>query len=418
MHSPYNRGMTHDPSSAHIGTKVVHTGQRPDPSTGAVMPPISLATTYEQESPGVHKGLEYTRTHNPTRFALERMVAGLENSPLTEDDDLTGGGFAFASGLAAMATCLELMDAGSRIVAMDDIYGGSNRMLRRVRQRTQGLDVEFCDLSSLDRFAQAMTPVTKMVWVETPTNPTLKVADLSGISAIARKANPEAILVCDNTFATPINQTPLDHGFDIVLHSTTKYMGGHSDSLGGVLIASKPEHAETLRFLQNSLGAVMSPFEAYMTLRGIKTLDVRMARHNASAVEIARFLASHSQVERVVFPGLESHPHHEVVQKQMRGPGGMITFYLAGGLEESRRFLESLEIFALAESLGGVESLVEHPAIMTHASVPPEMRRELGISDNMIRLSVGVEDVRDLLADIEKGMAAAKGARAAAAASA
>ncbi len=397
-----------DDAKVRIGTQVIHAGQRPEPVTGAVMPPISLSSTYAQESPGVHKGFEYSRSHNPTRYAFERMIARLEGSTIAESDDASCGGFAFSSGLASMATCLELIDAGAHIVAMDDIYGGSNRLLKRVRERTQGLKTSFVDLTSEAALSAALKPETAMVWVETPTNPTLKVADLKMIAKTVRAKSPKAILVCDNTFATPINQRPLEHGFDIVMHSTTKYLNGHSDVVGGVLVTKSLELAQRLRFLQNAIGSVMGPFDAYLTLRGVKTLAIRMQRHNESALHIAKYLETKDQVEKVVYPALPSHPQHAAYKRQMTGAGGMITFYIKGGIDEARRFLEAVRIFALAESLGGVESLIEHPAIMTHASVPPEMRRTLGISDTMIRLSVGIEDVEDLIADIDRGLAAAK----------
>lgn len=397
-----------DDAKVRIGTQVIHAGQRPEPVTGAVMPPISLSSTYAQESPGVHKGFEYSRSHNPTRYAFERMIARLEGSTIAESDDASCGGFAFSSGLASMATCLELIDAGAHIVAMDDIYGGSNRLLKRVRERSQGLKTSFVDLTNEAALSAALKPDTAMVWVETPTNPTLKVADLKMIAKTVRAMSPKAILVCDNTFATPINQRPLEHGFDIVMHSTTKYLNGHSDVVGGVLVVKSLELAQRLRFLQNAIGSVMGPFDAYLTLRGVKTLAIRMQRHNESALHIAKYLETKDQVEKVVYPALPSHPQHAAYKRQMTGAGGMITFYIKGGIDEARRFLEAVRIFALAESLGGVESLIEHPAIMTHASVPPEMRRTLGISDTMIRLSVGIEDVEDLIADIDRGLAAAE----------
>jgi cystathionine gamma-lyase len=393
-------------AAARIATKVIHAGQRPDPSTGAVMPPVSLSTTYVQDSPGVHKGFDYSRSHNPTRYALERMIAHLEGSGISEDFDASCGGFAFASGMAAVATALELVDAGSHVVAMDDLYGGTNRLFNRVRARSQGLKFTFADLSNEHALRAALRPDTKLVWVETPTNPTLKLADLVMVARVTREIAPEAILVCDNTFASPVNQRPLELGFDIVMHSSTKYLNGHSDVVGGLLVAKNPDHVTRLRFLQNSVGAIMGPTDAYLTLRGIKTLDVRMERHNKSAGHIAAWLRNRPEVASVSYPGLPSHPQHALARRQMHGFGGMITFYLNGGLEESRRFLEAVRIFALAESLGGVESLIEHPAIMTHASVPPEMRRQLGISDSMIRLSVGIEDVNDLVADLEHGFAA------------
>jgi cystathionine gamma-lyase len=372
------------------------------------MPPISLASTYAQESPGVHKGFEYSRSHNPTRYALERMVAALENNRVTEDFDPSCGGFAFTSGLAAIATCLELMDAGAHMVASDDLYGGTNRLFTRVRARSAALKVSYVDMTSEAKVRAALTPHTKMVWVETPTNPTLKVVDLAMVVRVARSIAPDAILVCDNTFVSPINQRPLEFGFDIVMHSSTKYLNGHSDVVGGLLVAKQPEHITRLRFLQNAIGSVMQPFDAYMTLRGIKTLDVRMQRHGESAARIASWLENQPGVERVVYPGLPTHPQHALAKRQMSGFGGMITFSLEGGLAEARRFLEAVRIFALAESLGGVESLIEHPAIMTHASVPPDMRKDLGISDTMIRLSVGIEAAEDLIEDLERGLSAAR----------
>lgn len=397
----------HDTDNLHPATKVIHAGQHPEPATGAVMPPIFVSTTYAQESPGVHKGFDYIRSHNPTRYALERMVAKLEGSQIDESKDPSCGGFAFSSGMAAIATCLELIDANSEIVSMDDIYGGSNRLFKRVRERSQGLKISFADLTKAGEIERFMKPTTRLVWVETPTNPTLKVVDLAAVAKAAKKVNPEVLLACDNTFSSSINQRPLDHGFDIVMHSSTKYMNGHSDVLGGLLAVKDLALCQRLRFLQNSVGSVMSPFDSYLTLRGIKTLAIRIERHNASAMKIAQWLEEHEAVERVVYPGLASHPQHAVAKKQMLGFGGMITFFLKGGLEESRRFLESVRIFACAESLGGVESLVDHPAIMTHASVPPEMRKQLGITDSLIRLSVGIEDCDDLIADLEHALAVA-----------
>ena len=400
-------GMT--PKPLHLESRCIHGGQHPDPTTGAVMPPIYTSSTFIQESPGVHKGFEYSRSHNVTRFALERCLANLESSGLTEEEDRTQGGFAFASGLAASATCLELLDAGSTILCMDDVYGGTNRLLQRVRQRTQGLHVVFVDMSNtaaLERQATACKP--KMIWTETPTNPTLKIVDISAVARIGRAVG--AITVVDNTFASPILQRPLELGIDIVMHSTTKYLGGHSDVVGGCLVTSRRDIAEKLRFMQNAIGSVMGPFDAYLTLRGAKTLGIRMRRHCESALKIAQFLASQSAVERVVYPGLASHPHHELAARQMRlngAPafGGMITIHLKGGIAESRRFLERVHLFALAESLGGVESLIEHPAIMTHASVPAAERSALGISDSLVRLSVGIEDADDLIADLSHALA-------------
>ncbi len=395
------------PQSYQPDTSVVHAGQQPEPVTGAVMPPVFLSTTYAQDSPGVHKGLDYIRAHNPTRYAFERMVAKLEGSEIPEEMDPSCGGFAFASGMAAMCAALDLIDANSHVVAMDDMYGGSNRLFQQVRRRTQGLALDFVDLTDAERLRGAMRADTALIWLETPTNPTLKLADIAAVSRIAKSVNPDVLVVVDNTFATPLLQNPLQLGADIVMHSVTKYLGGHSDVLGGVLATADPALAERLRYLQLCTGGVMAPFDAYLALRGVKTLGVRMARHNESAMRIARFLESHDAIERVVYPGLESHPQHELAKRQMRGFTGMITCFLKGGLPEARRFLESVHLFALAESLGGVESLVEHPAIMTHASVPPDMRAELGISDSLVRFSVGIEDADDLIADIETGLAAA-----------
>ena len=386
---------------------VVHAGQRPEPTTGAVMPPLFLSTTYAQESPGVHKGFDYIRSHNPTRYALERMIAKLEGSQVAESDDASCGGFAFSSGMAAVSCALELLDAGSKIIVMDDVYGGTNRLLSKVRTRTQGLEVLYTDLTAPDWYKEVMCARTAMVWVETPTNPTLKLVDLASVAKAARACNPNVILACDNTFASTINQRPLDHGFDMVMHSSTKYLNGHSDALGGILVCKTLELAQKVRFLQNSVGAVMSPFDAYLVLRGIKTLGVRMERHNASGLRIAQWLENHEMVERVLYPGLPSHPQHAVFKKQMRGGTGMITFFIHGGIDGARAFLENCRLFTLAESLGGVESLVDHPAIMTHASVPPEMRAMLGITDGLIRLSVGVEDCDDLIEDLTRALAAA-----------
>lgn len=398
--------------SDRMATKCIHAGQRPEETTGAVMPPIFQTSTYAQPSPGVHKGFEYTRSHNPTRYALERAIARLEGSTIAESEDASCGGFAFASGLAAIATLLELLDSGDKVIAMDDLYGGTNRLFSRVRQRSAGLRFNYVDLTNPEMFAAAMTSDTKLVWVETPTNPTLKVADLRAIAKAAKAVNPDVILACDNTFASPINQRPLEHGFDVVMHSSTKYVNGHSDVVGGLLVAKSAELATRIRFLQNSVGAVMAPFDSFLTLRGIKTLDVRMQRHNESGLVIARWLEQHEAVESVLYPGLASHPQHAVAQRQMSGYTGMITFFIKGGLTAARRFLESVQVFQLAESLGGVESLVDHPAIMTHASVPADQRQALGISDALIRLSVGIEDLEDLKADLAQALEAAVPAQA------
>ncbi len=394
-----------DPRETRPGTRVIHAGQRPEPITGAVMPPVFLSSTYAQDSPGVHKGFEYTRSHNPTRYALERMVALLEGSTIQEETDPSRGGFAFASGMAAISLTLDLLDQGARVVTGDDLYGGTHRLFSKVRERSQGLKVVPVDMTDQQKFDDAMTSDTALVWLETPTNPMMKVIDLEAIVKAAKAKNPDCLVVCDNTFATPINQRPLDLGCDMVMHSATKYMNGHSDCVAGLLATSRPDLAERIRFIQNSAGPVLTPFDSYMVLRGIKTLDVRMQRHNESAMRIAQWLEARSDIERVVYPGLPSHPQHEVAKRQMTGFGGMITIFLEGGLERSRTMLERVKLFALAESLGGVESLIEHPAIMTHASVPPAQRAELGIADNLVRLSVGIEDAEDIIADLEQALA-------------
>ena len=391
-----------------LESRCVHGGQHPDPVTGAVMPAIATSSTFIQESPGVHKGFEYSRCHNATRFAFERSIANLESSGLSEEQERTCGGFAFASGLAAISTCLELLDTGDTLVSMDDVYGGTYRLLSKVRQRSAGLAPVYVDLTNPALFEAAIQKKKPgMVWVETPTNPTLKVVDLAAIATIAKKHG--IISVCDNTFATPMLQRPLEMGFDIVMHSVTKYLGGHSDVVGGALVTNRADLAEKLRFLQNAIGSVMGPFDAYLALRGVKTLAVRMQRHCESAMQIAQWLEKHPKVERVVYPGLASHAQHAVAKKQMQlagksAFGGMITIFIRGGLAESRRFLEHVHMVALAESLGGVESLIEHPAIMTHASVPAESRKALGISDNLVRLSVGIEHQQDLINDLEKAL--------------
>ena len=392
-----------------LESRCVHGGQHPDPVTGAVMPAIATSSTFIQESPGVHKGFEYSRSHNATRFAFERAIANLESSGLSEEQERTCGGFAFASGLAAISTCLEMLDTGDTLVSMDDVYGGTHRLFSKVRQRSAGLAPVYVDLTNPALFEAAIQKKKPgMVWVETPTNPTLKVVDLAAIATIAKKHG--IISVCDNTFATPMLQRPLEIGFDIVMHSVTKYLGGHSDVVGGALVTNRADLAEKLRFLQNAIGGVMGPFDAYLALRGVKTLAVRMQRHCESAMHIAQWLEKHPKVERVVYPGLASHAQHAVAKKQMQlagkpAFGGMITIFIRGGLAESRRFLENVHMFALAESLGGVESLIEHPAIMTHASVPAESRKALGISDNLVRLSVGIEHQQDLINDLEKALA-------------
>ena len=377
-----------------FATRAIHAGQKPDPTTGAIMPPIYATSTYVQESPGEHKGYEYSRTQNPTRMAYERCVADLESGK---------HGFAFASGMAATGTILELIDSGSKIVAMDDLYGGTRRLFSNVRERSAGLRFEFVDLSDNAAAEAAIADDTSMVWIESPTNPLLKLVDLEAIAGLAKKSG--ALVVVDNTFATPYLQRPLELGADIVMHSATKFINGHSDMVGGIVAVNDDALAEQLAYLQNSIGSVAGPFDSFLALRGVKTLDVRMERHCKSSMQIAKWLEGHDNVERVLYPGLESHPQHQLAKKQMPGYGGIVTFFIKGGLKEARRFLETCEVFSLAESLGGVESLVDHPAIMTHASVPEEERAKLGISDTLIRLSVGIEDVDDLIADLDQALA-------------
>jgi cystathionine gamma-lyase len=377
-----------------LGTRAIHAGQHPDPSTGAIMTPIYATSTYVQESPGKHKGYEYSRTQNPTRMAYERCVA-----------DLEGGvaGFAFASGLAAAATVLDILDSGSHVIAMDDLYGGSYRLFEKVRRRSAGLDFSFIDLNDGAALKAALKPNTRMIWAETPTNPMLKLVDLAKVAAFAKKHG--LILVVDNTFCSPMIQRPLGFGADLVLHSATKYLNGHSDMVGGIVVAGSKELAEQMGFLQNSVGAVAGPFDSFLAMRGLKTLHLRMKAHCESALELARWLEKHPALERVIYPGLKSHPQHALAKHQMDGFGGIITIEVIGGLKKAKRMLERCELFALAESLGGVESLIEHPAIMTHASVPAANRKRLGISDGLIRLSVGVEDVADLRAELVHALA-------------
>ena len=378
-----------------LGTRAIHAGQSPDPSTGAVMPPIYATSTYAQSSPGVHQGFEYSRTHNPTRFAYERCVAGLEGG---------SRGFAFASGLAATSTILELLDSGSHVVCMDDVYGGTFRLFERVRRRTAGLDFSFVDLTDTAAFEAAIRPNTRMVWVETPTNPMLKIVDLQVVSAVARKHGLR--MVVDNTFASPILQRPLEHGAHLVMHSATKYLNGHSDIVGGMaVVGDDAELAEKMAFLQNSVGAVQGPFDSFLALRGLKTLHLRMKAHCENALALAEWLQTHPGVEQVIYPGLKTHPHHALAARQMDGFGGIVSVRIKGGYEGAKRFCERTHLFTLAESLGGVESLVNHPAVMTHASVPVERRAALGIHDDLVRLSVGVESVEDLRRDLAAALA-------------
>lgn len=390
--------MTEQTHHLGFGTRVIHAGQAPDPSTGALMPPIYANSTYRQSSPGVHQGLDYGRSHNPTRWAFERCIADLEGGEQA---------FAFASGLAAIANVLELLDAGAHVIAGDDLYGGTYRLLERVRKRSAGLTFSFVDLTDPDALAQAIRPETRMLLVETPTNPLLKLVDLQRLADVAREHG--LISVVDNTFATPWIQRPLELGFDVVVHSTTKYLNGHSDVIGGVaIVGAEPRHQEIrerLAFLQNAVGAIASPFDSFLALRGLKTLNVRMERHCQNALDLAQWLEQQPKVRQVRYPGLASHPQHELAKRQMRGFGGMISVDLDTDLAGARRFLEGFELFALAESLGGVESLIELPAIMTHATIPPEQRHALGISDSLVRLSVGIEDVEDLRRDLANALA-------------
>jgi len=382
----------HGRDGAHwgIGTRAIHGGQAVDPSTGAVMPPIYATSTYAQSSPGVHQGFEYSRTHNPTRYAWERCVAALEGGTR---------GFAFASGLAATATLLELLDSGDHVVAMDDLYGGSYRLFERVRRRSAGLDFSFVDLTDPAALEAAITPKTRLVWIETPTNPLLKIVDIAAVAAVAKRHG--LLVAVDNTFASPALQRPLEHGADLVMHSATKYLNGHSDMVGGMLVVGdNAELADRLAFLQNSVGAVQGPFDSFLGLRGAKTLHLRMRAHCDNAMALAGFLAAHPAVEKAIYPGLPSHPHHALAKRQMDGFGGMVTIVLKGGFEAAKRFCERTELFTLAESLGGVESLVNHPAVMTHASIPEARREQLGIGAGLVRLSVGIEDVADLRADL------------------
>ena len=373
-----------------LATLAIHGGQSADPSTGAVMPPIYATSTYAQSSPGVHQGFEYSRTHNPTRFAYERCAAALEGG---------SRGFAFASGMAATSTILELLDSGSHVVAMDDLYGGSYRLFERVRRRTAGLDFSYVDMTDLAALEAAIRPETRLIWIETPTNPMLKIVDIAAAVTVAKRHGLRVVV--DNTFASPVLQRPIELGADLVMHSATKYLNGHSDMVGGmVVVGPDPELAEQMAFLQNSIGAVQGPFDSFLALRGLKTLPLRMQAHCANALTLAQWLDTHPAVERVIYPGLPSHPQHDLAKRQMHGFGGIISVVLKGGLAAATRLCENTRLFTLAESLGGVESLVNHPAVMTHASIPLERREVLGISDGLVRLSVGIEDVADLQSDL------------------
>ena len=385
--------MSKDDKKRAFATRTIHAGQQPDPTTGAIMPPIYATSTYVQESPGVHKGYEYSRTQNPTRMAYERCVADLESGT---------HGFAFASGMAAIGTILELIGSGSHVIALDDLYGGTRRLFSGVRERSSGLEFSYVDMTDTGAVQDALQANTRMIWIESPSNPLLKIVDFKAIADIA--AGKDILLVCDNTFATPYLQRPLELGCDIVMHSATKFLNGHSDMVGGIAVTADDGLAEQLAYLQNSIGAVSGPFDSFLALRGLKTLDVRMERHCRSAAAIAEWLEKDDRVESVLFPGLESHPQHELAEFQMSDFGGIVTFFIKGELADARRFLENCEVFALAESLGGVESLVDHPGIMTHASVPEKEREALGISDQLIRLSVGIEALDDLIADLDQAL--------------
>jgi cystathionine gamma-lyase len=382
-----------------LSTRVVHGGQSPEPATGAVIPPIFATSTFAQQSPGVHKGLDYGRSHNPTRWALERCVADIESG---------SAAFAFASGLAAISAVLELLPGGSHIVAGDDMYGGTYRLFERVRRNSAGHRFSYVNLADPEALAASLTSETRLVWVETPTNPMLKLADLAAIATLCRERG--ILTVCDNTFASPINQRPLELGIDIVVHSTTKYMNGHSDVIGGVaVVGNAPHHAELreqLGFIQNAVGAIQGPFDSFLVLRGIKTLALRVERSNANALALAQWLEREPRVAKVYYPGLEAHPQHALARRQMSGFGGIVSIELASDLPGARRFLEACRVFTLAESLGGVESLIEHPALMTHATIPPAQRAQLGISDTLIRLSVGIEHLDDQRADLQRALAA------------
>ncbi len=377
-----------------FATQCIHAGQAPDPSTGAIMPPIYATSTYVQQSPGVHQGFEYSRSQNPTRGAYERCLAELEGG---------SHGFAFASGLAASATILELLPAGSEIVAMDDLYGGTFRLFDKVRQNSANLKFKFVDMSKPGELAAAVSEQTRMIWVETPTNPMLKLVDLQEVAAVGKSSG--AITVVDNTFATPMLQRPLTYGCDLVVHSATKYLNGHSDIVGGMVATGNADLAERMAFLQNAVGGVQGPFDSFLALRGLKTLHLRVERACDNAAQIAEWLAKDSRIDKVIYPGLSSHPQHDLAKQQMSGRyGGIISVVVKGGLDSARRMLERCQLFALAESLGGVESLINHPAIMTHASVPAEKRAVLGIDDALVRLSVGVEAVEDLIAELDEAL--------------
>ena len=389
--------MSHAPRNRlAFSTRTIHGGQSHDPTTGAVMVPIYATSTYAQQSPGVHKGFEYGRSQNPTRMAFERAIADLESGT---------AGFAFASGLAGIAAVFELLDAGAHIVATDDIYGGTFRLLERVRKRSAGLSVTFADFTDPASVEAAIRPDTRMLWVKSPTNPLLRIVDLEGIAALAKRKN--LISVADNTFCSPYLQRPLELGIDIVVHSTTKYLNGHSDMVGGcVVVGENADLRDRMKFLQNAVGAISGPFDSFLALRGIKTLALRMERHSSNGQKIAEWLERRPDVRRVIYPGLPSHPQHHIAKAQMHAFGGMLTVELDRDLAGTKRFLERTQLFTLAESLGGVESLIEHPALMTHGSIPAETRARIGISDSLVRLSAGIEDADDLIADLTQALTA------------
>ena len=376
-------------------TRAIHAGQKADPTTGAVMMPIYTSSTYEQESPGVHKGFDYSRSINPTRKAFEDCIASLENGEV---------GFGFSSGVAAISACVELLSPGDHVIAMNDLYGGTVRLFNEIKTLSQGIEVTYVNMTDMQNVLEAKTDKTKMIFVETPTNPLLRVVDLSAIADFAKAEN--ILSVCDNTFASPYVQQPLNHGIDIVLHSATKYLGGHSDLIAGALVIGKKDDALVAKManIVNSLGPITGAFDSYLILRSLKTLAVRMERHCENALAIAKHFESHKEISEVIYPGLSNHPQHDLASKQMKGYGGIISMNIKGGLEKSKSFLERTKIFALAESLGGVESLIEHPALMTHASLPKDRREMIGISDGLVRLSVGLESLDDLVGDIEQAL--------------
>jgi cystathionine beta-lyase/cystathionine gamma-synthase len=377
----------------HLATRAIHAGQMPDPSTGAIMTPVYMTSTYVQKSPGQHQGYEYSRTQNPTRQALEQCIANLESAT---------HGFAFASGMAAIATILDLLKPNDHIIVCDDVYGGTFRLFDKVRKHSAGLQFSFVDFSDIEQIKAHIKPQTRMLWLETPTNPLLKLIDLRAIAKLAKQF--KLLSVADNTFATPIIQRPIEYGFDIVIHSATKYLNGHSDVIGGIAVTSQAELADKLAFLHNSTGAILGPMDSFLILRGLKTLAIRIERHSQNAQALAQWLAKHPKINNVIYPGLSIHPQYQLAKQQMAYPGGMISLYVNGDRKQTINVLERCQLFALAESLGGVESLIEHPAIMTHASIPEDKRLALGISDNLIRLSVGIEAIADLQHDLEQAL--------------